>query len=32
MHFLFGSYRCPLYQAVSDITPEDWQSTSKRRD
>ena len=24
MRFLFGSYRRPLYQAASDITPEDW--------
>lgn len=24
MRFLFGNYRRPLYQAASDITPEDW--------
>lgn len=24
MRFLFGSYRRPLYQAASEITPEDW--------
>lgn len=32
MRFLFGSYRRPLYLAASDITPEDWQPTTKRRD
>lgn len=32
MRFLFGSYRRPLYQAASDITPVDWQPASKHRD
>ena len=31
MRFLFGSYRRPLYQAASDITPESWRS-GKRHD
>jgi hypothetical protein len=28
MRFLFGSSRRPLYQAASDITPEDWKLAS----
>lgn len=31
MRFLFGSTRRPLYQAASDITPEDWR-LGKRHD
>jgi hypothetical protein len=29
MRFLFGSHQRPLYQAASDITPEDWRSGNK---
>ena len=31
MQFLFGTYRRPLYQAASDITPEEWR-LCKRHD
>ena len=31
MRFLFGSSRRPLYQAASDITPENWKSASPRQ-
>jgi hypothetical protein len=29
MRFLFGSYQHPLYHAAGDITPEDWQPSSR---